>query len=67
MIREEAYGACVLQIAFPYRDAAVAFALSRASEIVVLDPPEVRDGIVAAAQSLLTTYLGSGVEKSTAR
>jgi predicted DNA-binding transcriptional regulator YafY len=43
-------------MSFPHPDAAVAYALSRGAQIVVLDPPEIRERVIAAAESLLAGY-----------
>jgi predicted DNA-binding transcriptional regulator YafY len=64
VVQEDGDGAAVVQVSFPYRDAAVAYALARGPEVVVLDPPEVREGIVDAARSLLTTYLAPNAARS---
>lgn len=56
VLRQEEDGRSVIQLSFPVREAAVAYALSRGPELEVLDPPEVRDAVVDAAQRLLESY-----------
>jgi predicted DNA-binding transcriptional regulator YafY len=56
VLREEADGSRLMRVTVPSIHAAVAYALSHGPDLVVLDPPEVRDAIVAAAQELLQRY-----------
>lgn len=59
MVREEDDGGCVVQITVPFCRAAVSYALSHGPDIVVLDPPEVREAVIAAARTLLKMYCTS--------
>jgi predicted DNA-binding transcriptional regulator YafY len=57
LIREEGDGHCVVHVTVPHGRVAVSYALSYGPDMVVLDPPEVRDAVIEAARTLLTTYL----------
>ncbi|MBV9281224.1 MAG: WYL domain-containing protein [Chloroflexi bacterium] len=52
VVREEPEGGAVVQISVPHRGAAVAYALSHAADVTVLDPPDIRDSVIAAARQL---------------
>ena len=56
VVHEEEDGSSIVTITVPHWRVAVSQALSYAPDIVVLDPPEVRDAVIGAARSLLETY-----------
>jgi predicted DNA-binding transcriptional regulator YafY len=56
VVEEADDGTAVVEMSFPHPNAAVAYALSWSTELVVLDPPDVREAVVAAAQRLLERY-----------
>jgi predicted DNA-binding transcriptional regulator YafY len=59
VVRQEDDGRSIVQVSFPVREAAVAYALSRGPDLVVLNPPEVREAVITAAHSVLRSYVTS--------
>lgn len=56
IVREEEDGGAVVRMAVPCVEMAASYALAHGSDVVVLDPPKVREAVVAAARTVLTAY-----------
>jgi predicted DNA-binding transcriptional regulator YafY len=55
-LREVGDGTAIVQVTVPHWRIAVSNALSYAPDVVILDPPRVREEVISAARSLLAVY-----------
>jgi predicted DNA-binding transcriptional regulator YafY len=60
VLRKEADGTSVVRISLDSTESAISHVLSLGPGATVLDPPEVRDGVVAAARSIVDSYEEQG-------
>lgn len=58
VVRSNPDGSAVISLNLESVDAAVTYALSLGAEAIVLDPPDVRTGVVRAARSVASLYEG---------
>ena len=56
VLEEESDGSLVVRVDTESAQAAIAYALSLGADATVLDPPEVRDAVAAAARSIARLY-----------